>query len=706
MIRMDSAKTGETDSSRRIEISGQEAAAALTRYLDQAADRLISLGALVSVIIVAGVIPDLIAQQQYGVITAYAGATTLIVANALLRRVIPIRKRIVLLIATQVIAAMAIVTQLGVFSPPSVLGPMAMIITTVYFGVRRGLLLAVIFTLFFACVGFLEGTHAFQTAEEIVYYYTSPSRWLRITSITVFSSICLLIIGWALHSSFLEAQNKLIERDEELERQLAMRTKDLASALDRARRSEEKVRDLAYSDDLTGLSNRYRLEAFYEELESRKGELLPEIHMLATINIRDFSEINDVYGIEHGNLFLKNVAGLLLSACGPRDIVGRIAADEFVVILRSGINEEELSIRLQRLKQTVDGAIYVGGHQLRLSTIIGGAIYPAHGDSFATLYRAANRAAHRARDHGGQSMAVFDLTSDSIGSDRLDAIEALRKALDTGELRLQFQPIVALDSFTVVGAEGLARWQDKKLKFRSPADFLPLAKESGQMHQLNINNLRQVGELLAAWQTPDSSEPPAHLSINFSATDLLDGDLVDTILDGDEIPPELRAHLIIEVTEADLVFDEGGLKTAVTRLRQAGLRVAIDDFGVGYSGLARLHQLKVDIVKLDGSFISDLESSAHTQQLVQAVISIAHLIGAKVTAEFVETAEQARLLRAMNCDYGQGNLFGRAMPAEKFMALAGKELSVGDNEESSSRRAGESKRRLPHCDNTTLEQQV
>lgn len=477
----------------------------------------------------------------------------------------------------------------------------------------------------------------------------------------------MAVIGGSLLGAYRGALGRLGASEANLEESLAARTAELQDALRVALEREQEMKRIAYRDELTGLLSRHRIERFYEDLpadESVAG--LP--HTVALVNLRDFSDINDTYGYALGNVVLTEFAQLLLQATDRRDLVARLSADEFLVVLRWARAQGTLDERLALLQQQLDREIYVAGHAIGLRCAIGVASYPEDGRDLASLYRAARRAWARARSQGSLTLAVFDPLQDGRGEHRLAMIEELRDALASNAVHLQFQPIVSLDDMRVVAAEGLARWQLESGTLRSPAEFLPLADESGQMRDLNLRNLRQVTELLASWRD-DPVLAAVALSFNLSARDLLDETIVEQLLALGRGPCDTPLKLTVEITESDLVSDMEALRNTIRRLRRQGLRFAIDDFGVGYSSLARLHQLEVDVVKLDGSFIADIEHRQESRDLVRAVIDIVHKLGARVTAEYVQTAGQVALLRDMGCDYGQGSFVAYALPQARFEHL-------------------------------------
>jgi diguanylate cyclase (GGDEF)-like protein len=422
----------------------------------------------------------------------------------------------------------------------------------------------------------------------------------------------------------------------------------------------------ALRDELTGLFNRHRLEQFYQALARSEADQYP--HGLVVIDIRDFADVNDSYGFATGDQLLRQVAALLLDSCTPRDIVAHFSADEFVVLMQWTLSEDDIAERLREFRRALNGKIFLAGYALTLRTRIGAARYPDNGRTLDGLYQAARRASRRAGEQNSDATLLFDDERDGIGEHRLESIEMLRGAIADGSVTLHYQPIVDLATMRISGAEGLARWQVDGETLWSPARFLGLAADSDQMTALNQRNLEQVIRQLQTW-----SEDPVfcqlYLSFNLSARDLLHSDIRKALMGFARAHPTMAPRLTVEIVETDVIENLAPLASVITHLRRAGVRVAIDDFGTGQSSLARLHELNVDLVKLDGSFIANLDGSPKNRSLVHAVIDISHKLDARVVAEFVETPVQAALLRDMGCDYAQGSYFRQAMPSEDFEAL-------------------------------------
>ncbi|KGE04582.1 putative bifunctional diguanylate cyclase/phosphodiesterase [Pseudohaliea rubra] len=628
-------------------------------------DRIILMSGPI-MLIVASLIatgPVLVPGRPLATLFAVSGAVCLLLGafrhrlSTTLKAVAFVMLALLLFVSTQLL--------FGRQAPPSTMGLVVVLFSIVF--CRPGITLAIVAFLL-GTTGFVQGTGlTLSPLAQPEYAATIRGSWTYKVIPLGLGVAYMAVIGGSLLGAYRRALSRLGASEASLEDALAARTSELQQALNVALEREQEMKRIAYRDELTGLLSRHRIDRFYDDLpedESLAG--LP--HNVALVNLRDFSDINDTYGYAIGNIVLTEFAQRLLQACDRRDLVARLSADEFLVVLRWARAQGSLDEKLAYLQQQLDREIYVAGHAISLRCAIGVASYPEDGRDLSGLYRAARRAWARARSQGSHALAVFDPARDGRGEHRLAMIEELRGALVANAIHLQFQPIVRLDDMRVVAAEGLARWQPEDGALRSPAEFLPLVDESGQMQELNLRNLRQVTGLLDSWRA-DPDLAAIGLSFNLSARDLLDEAIVEQLDALGHGRANAPLGLTIEITESDVVSDMDALRDTIRRLRRRGLRFAIDDFGVGYSSLARLHQLEVDVVKLDGSFIAEIEQRQESRDLVRAVIDIAHKLGALVTAEYVQTAGQVALLRDMGCDFGQGSFVAQALPQVRFEHL-------------------------------------
>ncbi|KGE04581.1 putative bifunctional diguanylate cyclase/phosphodiesterase [Pseudohaliea rubra] len=631
-------------------------------------DRAIARGVLLfsgplSLLVFVWLLPGLVEARDWFRLATYLLTISVYGTLVLLRGRITARRRMLVLAVTFLAVSSALQLHAGPLSQASSMGPVAIILLVVFGQLRLAVAAGAWLVSLSLAIGLGGWNNAVLEQSDLAMLLSSSAYWGYRSGAMIFLLGNLVIIVTCLVSAYARALRDLEAEEVVLEQRLQARTEDLTRTLQQVRESDARARQLAYQDDLTGLANRHRIEELYAQ-RREPNSTLSGPHTLALVNLRNFNAFNDSFGFAEGNLLLRQAGARLLEAARPSEVVARLAADEFLVIMPWIHDAADVQQRLEQLGRALDGESYVAGHPVRLQAAIGAARCPDDGEDFTGLYRAAKRAWTRAKAHGGTTTELFNATLDGVGEQRLADLHALRDAIDGGAIALQFQPILDLRHNRIVSAEGLLRWSAPDTgTSRSPGQFLPLAVQDGRMPELNDRNLQQVLELLESW-----SDQPAlgdiALSFNLSAAELLEPASTEALMERVRRQPDVASRLIIELTESDLVADLDALQAVIAELRALGLRIAIDDFGVGYSSLARLHRLSVDIVKLDGSFIIDLETDPQTQDLVRAVIDIAHRLGARVTAEFVRTAAQATLLREMHCDYAQGEYVAMALPTD------------------------------------------
>ncbi|RZT41688.1 putative bifunctional diguanylate cyclase/phosphodiesterase [Cupriavidus agavae] len=441
----------------------------------------------------------------------------------------------------------------------------------------------------------------------------------------------------------------------------------LALARDQA---QDRIHRLASYDALTGLPNRQLLLARTDEAVARANAARQPLAMLF-IDLNDFKQVNDVQGHGAGDRFLTEVAARLQHvalACHPDAVTGRLSGDEFAVLLPDHAQEaamaaaQALLVALsapvslapgQRLTPTASIGISVLGEQLRdRATLL------HHAD--LAVYQAKRR---RLRERGNQ-VCVYDATLARRLGDRRALELELRDAIGDGALRMHYQPQVNLGSDTLHAVEALARWPHPRRGDVAPSVFVPLAEESGLIVELGCWAVREACAQLAQWRR-DGVTVPA-MSVNLSPLSIRDPGLADVVaqaLQANDLPPGM---LTIEITEGvflDQASEAESALATIAALRRLGVRLSIDDFGTGFSSLSRLTRLPVEEIKLDRSFLVDLETSEATRTLVEAVIRIGRARNLTVVAEGVTSAFQRRFLLEQGCHVGQGFLFSQPLPA-------------------------------------------
>ncbi len=430
--------------------------------------------------------------------------------------------------------------------------------------------------------------------------------------------------------------------------------------------SEQRIRFLAEHDVLTELPNRaLATERLRQALQlaARSGRQVAVLF----IDLDRFKHINDSLGHHVGDELLRSVARRLVQAVRAGDTVSRLGGDEFVVVL-AGVDgaDEVAQIVHQRLIPCVREPHAVGGAALHVSCSVGIAVYPDDAGDLDTLMRHADTAMYEAKAAGRDAACFFapEMTERAQARLRLEA--RLRLAHEQGALSLHWQPRVAAQGGAVRGVEGLLRWTDAELGAIRPAEFVPIAEETGLIVPIGAWVIDQACAQIAAWR--GQGLPAFGVSINLSARQLGDPGLVDTVreaLQRHGVPP---SQLELELTES-VVMERGGAHHArIQALRELGVAIAIDDFGTGYSSLAYLTRLPCDRVKIDRSFVHDLMGDANARAIVRAIVGLGHTLGLTVVAEGVEREPEAALLREAGCDELQGYLYARPMPAPDLVA--------------------------------------
>jgi diguanylate cyclase (GGDEF)-like protein/PAS domain S-box-containing protein len=437
--------------------------------------------------------------------------------------------------------------------------------------------------------------------------------------------------------------------------------------LSQLRQMEACMHYHATHDTLTGLLNRWQFGLQMEQAISQaQAGTGPASFALLLLDLDDFKAINDGYGHGVGDQVLKEVARRLQAALGRSATLARMGGDEFTVLLHPCGGEAALRPRIDALLQELCRPCAVGHFSLNFGASVGAAFYPQDAGDAATLMRYADMAMYEAKQRGRASYARYASAMGEAMAEKVLLHERLKRALDRGLLSLHFQPQVQVSGGQVQGVEALLRWNDEQMGWVSPERFVPVAESTGLILALGEWVIdaacRQAGDWLRAGM-------PLRVAVNLSAQQLRQADLQQRLMGSlarHGVPPHL---LELEVTESAAMTDPLQARELLGSLLAAGVCVVLDDFGTGYSSLAHLRDLPISRVKIDRTFIGPMLDSPADAKIVKAVIALARTLGLQVVAEGVETAEQLRLLRILDCDTYQGWLFARAMPAEQIPAL-------------------------------------
>lgn len=425
---------------------------------------------------------------------------------------------------------------------------------------------------------------------------------------------------------------------------------------------EDQLKHQALYDPLTGLANRALLEDRLRLALNRTTRRRGEVAVLF-VDLDNFKVINDSLGHEAGDRLLVAVSKRLQAAVRPGDTVARLGGDEFIFLLED-IGLEETRGTAERILATSSSPIALEGRQVYVTASIGVAVGGRGTRRTEDLLRNADLAMYRAKHSGKARYAVFEEQMNARALERLELEQDLRRALGRGEFGVYYQPKVSLNGERLVGFEALLRWHHPARGLLRPAEFVPLAEETGLIIPIGEYVLEGVCRRVSAWHKRYPSDPPIIVCVNLSATQFREPDLprvVARVLEDTGLAP---SSLFLEVTESTTMEDAPATVTTFEDLRELGVRAIIDDFGTGYSSLSYLGRFPVDYVKIDGSFVGGLGEDPTATALVKGVVDLAHALELRVIAEGVETEGQLGRLREMGCDLAQGFYFSKPLPGE------------------------------------------
>ncbi|HEY3019469.1 MAG TPA: GGDEF domain-containing response regulator [Solirubrobacteraceae bacterium] len=431
-------------------------------------------------------------------------------------------------------------------------------------------------------------------------------------------------------------------------------------AVERAR-FERQLDYQALHDSLTGLPNRLLL-LDHLELALRRAEGTKASVAALFVDIDRFKLINDSLGHGAGDRILIETAQALEEIMRPGDTVGRFGGDEFAVVCDGVDGEHDVGQIAERIAQALADPVVIAGREVFVSASVGIALSRHGGRGTAEdLVRSAEVALDRAKEHGGSRWELFDSDMQRRALRRLEMEHDLYRAIERDELRLLYQPQVSCTDGLLAGVEALVRWQHPTRGLIGPLEFVPLAEETGLITAIGAWVLEQACGQSRRWseQRPDAA---LKVSVNLSVLQLTQPDLVEavtSVLAASRVDP---AELCFEVTETTMMRDPAATLATLVELKRLGVQVGIDDFGTGYSSLAYLSRLPIDLLKIDRSFIVNLDEPDN-ERIVSALISLSHALGLTVIAEGVERPQHVAALTGLGCDLAQGFLFGKALPA-------------------------------------------
>jgi diguanylate cyclase len=427
------------------------------------------------------------------------------------------------------------------------------------------------------------------------------------------------------------------------------------------KRDEARIRHLAHHDPLTGVPNRVLL---HERLGAKLEQAWSNDQQFAvfTLDLDRFKEVNDIFGHASGDAVLLEATRRMRDVLEPDDLLARVGGDEFAIV--TGDCDPHRATRIaEQLVDSISQDVAIGEQKVSVAASIGIALFPSHGMTPERLLSNADVALYRAKAQGRSAYCFFNSEMDTAIRDRRALAKDLGQGLARGELEIHFQPQANASSLAVTGFEALARWRHPERGFVSPGEFIPLAEENGLVHDLGLFVVRQACQEAAKWRNPLS------VAVNISALQFQHAVLPHhflAILTETGLPP---ARLELEITETVFIKDFDRALSMLRRLKALGLRIAMDDFGTGWSSLSTLQAFPFDRLKIDRTFIDKIGRRREAEVIIRTVLGLGRSLDIPVLAEGVETEEQLEFLRSESCDEIQGYLLAAPAPIETFSYL-------------------------------------
>lgn len=440
---------------------------------------------------------------------------------------------------------------------------------------------------------------------------------------------------------------------------------DLAKTFVKMRESlstrEREIHKLAYGDTVTNLSNRLSFTQFIDteiEAAQRSGQQFSVLLM----DLDRFKHVNDLLGHQFGDLVLKGVARRITQQFSLGEVAARLGADEFAVLLPN-THAEAAVLFARRILHVFEKPLEIEGHSIDVGAGIGIASYPNHGATAHSLLSHAELALHAAKQSGNDAV-VYQESMSTAGKESLSLLGDLRRAIDEDQFQMYVQPQLSFKTGSLIGVEALVRWKHPTQGMIFPDRFIPFAEKTGFIRALTMWVFEQAARL---WCDLDKAGNTCTISINISARDLLDPDLAMKFADVLERYGAPSSGFCLEITESTIMEDPQRAQQTLKTLHELGVELSIDDFGTGYSSLAYLKNLAVDELKIDKSFVMNMEKDRGDEKLVKSTIDLGHTMGLRVVAEGVESSEAWGMLARMGCDHGQGYYMSRPIPVSQLM---------------------------------------
>jgi diguanylate cyclase (GGDEF)-like protein/PAS domain S-box-containing protein len=433
--------------------------------------------------------------------------------------------------------------------------------------------------------------------------------------------------------------------------------------------AEEKLLHDALHDELTGLPNRALFMDRLRQSMERSRREPDRLTAVLFLDLDRFKIVNDSLGHLVGDELLIQIAASLASALRPSDTIARVGGDEFALLLEGGRDVSDAVRVADRIHDRLAVPINLGGHEIFITASIGIAVHNPEYERPEDLLRDADTAMYRAKTSGRACHVVFNRVMHRFVMARLQLETDLRRAVDRGQFRIHYQPIVDLARDEVVGFEALLRWHHPRRGLLPPDEFLSVAEETGLIVPIGRFVLVEGCRQLREFQRKHPELGPLKLSVNLSNKQFFQADLFDQIQEALSTSGLDPSCLGLEITEGVIIRHADSAASRFSRLKSLGVQLYLDDFGKGYSSLNYLHRFPMDILKIDRSFVSRIEEAEGNLAIVKAIVTLAHQFGMEVVAEGIQTAQQRATLQALGCEYGQGFFISEPLPADSAESL-------------------------------------
>lgn len=427
---------------------------------------------------------------------------------------------------------------------------------------------------------------------------------------------------------------------------------------------KEYLAQLAHYDNLTGLPNRI----YFNEMLSNAIQVAKEKHekfAVMFIDLDRFKTINDALGHHTGDLVLKEVAKRFQNVLGEAKLA-RLGGDEFIIL--ANIADKEKIIQLtQKILSTLNAALLINERELHINGSIGVAIYPDDGESLEDLQKTADLAMYKAKQLGGANYQFYTHDMYVLANENIKIEAGLRKAIKNNEFVLYYQPKLSTHSGELVGVEALVRWDSPEYGLISPSRFISLAEDTGLIMQIGTWVMQEACRANKRWQ--DEGYKPISVAVNISAKQFRHQDIQEIVAQALKDSQLEARYLELEITESAVMHNRDAVAKKLDDIKQMGVKIAVDDFGTGYTSMSYLKEFPVNVLKIDQTFIKGIPANQNDISITIAVIALAHSLGMKVVAEGVETQEQLQWLADYECDIVQGYFLGRPLPEQKIILL-------------------------------------